>query len=155
MAFNKFPEITGKTLSGKEITIPNDLEEDIALIGIAFKRQVQEMLDSWSQPFNNAFREEKNIGFYEIPMIDSKIWKFFSGFIDSGMRSGIPKEKHDYVLTYYGNTEEYQNQLSIEEKSLAYVYLIDKQGNIKWSGKGFSEQEEIDQLLNRAEDLIG
>ncbi|MEF8832514.1 MAG: hypothetical protein V5A66_03225 [Candidatus Thermoplasmatota archaeon] len=44
----KFPKVKGESLSEKEVVLPDDVEGEIILVGVAFKRGAQEMLDSWT-----------------------------------------------------------------------------------------------------------
>lgn len=143
----KFPEVESKSLSGDKVKIPADLKGDINLISVAFVREAQAMIDSWIEPFQKMCEGRSA---YELPMIDGYFWKIFSGFIDEGMKAGIPNEKHDHVVTYYGDTSEFRKELGIDDKSLAYVYLLDENGKILWSGKGFADEEGIE---NMAENL--
>ena len=150
---NEFPVIEGSALSGKKIKFPDDLNGDINLVGIAFVRDAQEMLESWYYAFEEEFKEDSDYQLYEIPMIDNKFWNLFSRFIDKGMRKGIPEEKHDYVVTYYGSTDEICKKLKIEDKSKAHLFLLDKLNNVKWKGQGFSTEEEENEMLEIAYNL--
>ncbi|MFW6083265.1 MAG: hypothetical protein ACOC7O_01335 [Thermoplasmatota archaeon] len=140
---DKFPELESKSLSGKKVKIPDDLKGEINLISVAFVREAQAMLDSWIYPFQDMC-EGKSA--YELPMIDGYFWKIFSGFIDEGMKAGIPERKHDYVVTYYGDTSKFKNKLGIKDKGLGYVYLLDKDGTIIWSGKGYADEKGLDEM---------
>ena len=53
--------------------------------------------------FESAFSDEPAIQLFEVPIIGgfAKLGKWF---IDSGMRSGTPKEMHDHVLTAYSGS---------------------------------------------------
>ena len=96
----------------------------VALVCIAFVRSSQSMIDSWAQPFEQEFGKDSMFAVYEVPMINAG-WKVFSWMIDSGMRGGIPVEKHDNVVTFYGDYSGYQEALGMENTNLAYVFLLD------------------------------
>ncbi len=141
----RFPRVEGKSLSGKEVVIPDDVEGEAILIGVAFERDAQEMLDSWTHYFNALCEGKKDI--YELPMIEGSLWKIFSGFIDRGMKSGIPEERHDKVVTYYGDTSDVKEKLEIEDKSLGYVFLLDEEGKVLFKGEGYADEEGKEELL--------
>jgi len=141
----KFPKIKGKSLSGKEITLPQDVEGEAILVGVAFKRDAQEMLDSWTDYFDILCEGKKDI--YELPMIEGTLWKIFSSFIDRGMRSGIPEEMHDNVVTHYGDASEVKEKLEIEDEDLGYVFLLDEDGRVLFKGEGYADKEGKEELL--------
>ncbi len=140
----RFPTIKAKSLSGKTTVLPDDAEGDVTLIGIAFERKAQAMLDSWTDYFEDLC-SGKDV--YELPMIDGHFWKIFSGFIDKGMKSGIPEEKHDHVVTYYGTTSRFREELFLEDKELGYVFLLDEDGNILFKGEGYADEEGKKEML--------
>ncbi|HOC77925.1 MAG TPA: hypothetical protein PKO31_04460 [Methanofastidiosum sp.] len=147
-----FPNIVAYSLAKTEIRLPEVAKGKVALITIAFVREAQEMIDSWSIPFENRFGKDSNYVYYEVPMLD-RLWKLFRGAIDGGMRGGIPTEKHENVITYYGNYKEYVSYLSINNLKKGHVFLLDKQGIIRFSGIGFASEEEISEMLGLAEKL--
>ena len=85
----RFPRIEAKTLSGKKIVFPDAAKGNYAFMLIAFKRQTQGEVDSWLDPFIKEFGNRDSVTFYEIPMISNN-WKWMSGWIDAGMRAGVP-----------------------------------------------------------------
>lgn len=141
----KFPKVEGESLSGKEVTFPDDVEGDAVMVGVAFKREAQEMLDSWTDYFNALCEGKKDI--YELPMIEGSLWKIFSSFIDSGMKSGIPEEQHDNVVTHYGDVSDVKEKLEIEDVDLGYVFLLDEEGYILFKGEGYADEEGKEELL--------
>ena len=95
------------------------------------------MLESWVQPFEREFGKDSRFAFYEIPMLNSA-WVVRSWMIDSGMRSGIPVEKHGRVATYYGDYSGYQEALGMVDTNLAYVFLLDKKGIVRWKEQWYA-----------------
>ncbi len=144
----KFPEIKATSLAGSEVTLPDSAEGYVTLVAIAFERQAQGILDSWLAPFSENFGDTTGATFYEVPMIEGFWGKMFSKTIDDGMRRGIPEEKHKNVVTYYGDTGEYRRILSMDDKSLGYVFLLDRDGFIRWRGQGFATVEGIKEMID-------
>lgn len=150
MERQRFPKIEVETLSGKELVLPDDAEGEVVLIGVAFVREAQGMLDSWMDYFEGLCRGQD---IYELPMIESGLWKIFSGFIDRGMRSGIPEEKHDFVGTHYGDASEFKEKLGIEDTELGYVFVIDQEGYIKFRGKGYADEKGKEEMLKKVKSV--
>jgi hypothetical protein len=151
----KFPEIAATTLAGTEKVLPGDLAGTVALIVIAFERQAQAMIDSWTDPLAPDFPEGSGFFVFEVPMIDSPVWRMMGGMIDSGMRSGIPPRRHGFVMTYYGGTETYRRTLAMDDRSLAYLFLLDREGRIRWEARGFATPGGVRELMGKIRELLG
>jgi hypothetical protein len=147
----RFPEVTAESLAKTSESIPDSAEGKVALIAVAFLQQSQSQLDSWLEPFAEKFGSKEGFTFYEVPMISSG-YKFMRFVIDSGMRGGIPKEKHKNVVTMYGDVEKYMNELNLEAK-FGYAFLLDQKGIIRWQGQGFSNPDSLKELFELAENL--
>jgi ATPase complex subunit ATP10 len=148
-----FPKIKARSLAGTEFTLPDVAKGQVTLVAIAFRRQAQRMLDSWLVPFERAFGEQPTVTVYEVPMIEGRIFKWMASTIDAGMRAGIPKEKHNHVVTYYGNAAKYRQILEMEDRSLGYIFLLDPEGRIRWRGEGFAEPDEIDRMITLTKEI--
>lgn len=148
----EFPELKAETLSGIAMKYPDDVKGKVTLILMAFKRETQQKIDSWLGPFSKAFENDTTVQFFEIPML-AGAWKLMSPIIDGGMRSGIPKQKHGNVTTFYGNVNKYCELLSIEDKSDGYVFLLDKNGVIQWRSNGFATDEKLKELFDNIQSL--
>jgi hypothetical protein len=138
-----FPSLSSHALSGEQVSLPEDCRGFVTLIAIAFQRCAQGMIESWYEPFSREFGEKQDIRFYEIPMIGSAYWRLMSGWIDAGMRSGIPVTKHPFVVTYYGDVFPYRRDLGMDDPALAYLFLLDREGRIRWRAKGYAEEGDI------------
>jgi hypothetical protein len=146
-----FPEVTADSLAKTPVSIPGSAKGKVVLIAVAFLRESQPQLDSWLGPFTERFASKEGFTFYEIPMISSG-YRFMRFIIDSGMRGGIPKEKHKNVVTMYGDVEKYMNELKLDAR-YGYAFLLDREGIIRWQSKGFSTPEALKELFEMAEKL--
>ena len=149
-----FPTLSSKALDGRRITLPDDCNGHVTLVFIAFRREAQSMIDSWAGPFNEAFGADPRVLVYEVPMIGSLTGKLMGGFIDAGMRSGIPEARHRYVVTWYGSYNRYSDILGMDDLSAAYLFLLDKDGRIRWREKGFSDSAGLQELIGMTRTLL-
>jgi hypothetical protein len=76
-----------------------------------------------------------------------------SGFIDGGMRAGIPSGKHDMVATSYGDVHRIQTALDIHDLDSTYVYLVDGKGLIHFRAEGWAAPDRLDALVRTAKKL--
>ena len=81
-------------------------------------------------------------------------WRVLSWMIDSGMKRGIPIEKHDNVVTFYGDYSSYQEALGMEDINLAYIFLLDKKGIVRWRGHGYANPEIENKFIEVAKALM-
>ena len=146
-----FPEVTGESLAGNQVTIPDAAKGNVTLIAMAFLRENQGQLDSWLNPFVEKFGDKKGYMFYEVPMISTG-YKFMKFVIDGGMRGGIPAFKHKHVVTMYGNVEKYISALNLDPRN-GYAFLLDKEGKIRWQGQGFASKDDLNTFMREAEKL--
>ncbi|MBT8508918.1 hypothetical protein AZH53_10930 [Methanomicrobiaceae archaeon CYW5] len=150
----RFPVLSARTLSGTMKTLPEAAAGKVALVAVAFVREAQGMINSWVLPFEEEFLREDMVVVYEVPMIESPLWRPVRAMIDGGMRSGIPAGKHEYVMTWYGNGAAYRETLGMDDRSLAYLFLLDRDGIIRWEGKGFADSAGVADLLKKAQELV-
>lgn len=141
----KFPELKACTLAGNDICFPGDLRGKKALIVIAFKQGAQSQADTWYDAYVKSFKD-KGYLFYEIPMISGG-WKWMSGWIDSGMRSGVPVYKHPNVSTYYGPLDSYLTAFDVKDRSLVYVFTLNEEGIIYGRVTGAASESKVNALL--------
>lgn len=147
----KFPAIRANSLAKKPVSIPEAASGRVALIAVAFLRESQQQLDSWLGPFTKNFENRAEFTFYEVPMIAS-VYKLMRLVIDNGMRAGIPHNKHDHVVTMYGDVKKYLNELDLDSRT-GYAFLLDKVGIIRWQGRGYSTPQSLRELFELAERL--
>jgi len=148
----RFPEVTAESLAKTRESIPESARGKVTLVTVAFLQQSQPQLDSWLGPFAERFGGKEGFTFYEVPMISSG-YKFMRPIIDSGMRGGIPREKHKNVVTMYGDVEKYMKELNLEAR-FGYAFLLDKEGIIRWQGQGFSTPDSLKELFELAEKMF-
>jgi hypothetical protein len=147
----RFPDVTADSLAKTRESIPQSAKGKVTLIAVAFLQQSQPQLDSWLGPFAERFGGKDGFTFYEVPMISSG-YKFMRLIIDSGMRGGIPKAKHKNVVTMYGDVEKYMKELNLEAQ-FGHAFLLDKEGIIRWQGKGFATPDSLKEFFALAEKM--
>jgi hypothetical protein len=146
----RFPRIVADTLSGRTLVIPDCVDAGLAVVVLVFRRHAQAIVDSWMGPLARKLEQHTDVHLYEIPMLAGG-WRVMSGFIDGGMRGGIPVHKHNMVATSYGDLTRVREALAIHDLDSAYVYAVRPSGEIIWSAEGWSTPERINALLGVAE----
>jgi hypothetical protein len=122
---------------------------------IAFRRSSQSQVDSWLGPAGRTFGPDTGVKIYEIPMIGTRYGRLMAGRIDTGMRSGISPEKHPFVITCYGDLAPYKKALEMPDPSLVYVFLLDREGRIRWRNSGRATKNDLQDLIETASRILG
>jgi len=94
----RFPSVAGQALSGELVHIPEGLMGAPAPRLCAFRRGTQADIDRWSA---FASREPPGLAVCELPIIPGRVWRPLQGWIDGGMRGGVPRRLWSSVVTLY------------------------------------------------------
>ncbi|MCH2140988.1 MAG: hypothetical protein MK100_08145, partial [Phycisphaerales bacterium] len=105
--------------------------------------QTQFDIDRWTIGLIDAQVAAKIV---EIPAIPGLVPTAISGWIDDGMRSGIPEEDWPAVITLYGSdAHEVAKLTGTENPRNTRVLLIDDAGVVRWFwDQGFSASRLIE-----------
>lgn len=144
----RFPSIEATALdSADTVRIPEDFEGAPLVVLVGYVQDAQFDLDRWLYGLLDSGLE---VPLREVPAARGMAARLASGFIDSGMRSGIPPDEWGAVVTTYGNTAEAIARFTgTEAPRNARVLLLDAGGVVRWfHGAGYSARRMID--LERA-----
>lgn len=130
------PEAKGQSLEGEIVIIPKDFAGQMTLLLFGYKQDSQFDIDRWLIGLDMT---ETPVNVYEIPTIQGMAPRMFSGFIDEGMRKGIPKELWKGVITVYEDGDQIQRYTGNQNPNNARVMLLDAEGKILYFyDRGFS-----------------
>jgi len=122
-----FPSVEGTSLKDERYKIPEDFAGSPVLLLIGFKMDTQFDIDRWLLALQQA---RVKVRFYELPTIPGMVPRMFSGYIDDGMRSGIPVEDWGGVITIYGDASKIVDFTGNETSLPARVVLLDTEGRV-------------------------
>lgn len=126
-----FPMITAENLNKKQVTLPGDLAGRPALVLIAYQRQQQTNVNTWLDRIDEIEAAIPGVQIIETPTISSGKWGWMAGFIDGGMRSGIPDpEARGRTITLYTDVSLFNQALMIEDTDTIYAVLLDEVGEV-------------------------
>lgn len=116
--------------------MPDDLAGDLAVLLVAYRRGTQADIDRWTTMIG---RELPTVRWLEVPTITSPLWRPFAGWIDGGMRRGVPERLWDRVVTLYDDAPRMRDFLGDAGGLKTHVVLLDAEGTVVWfSNEGFS-----------------
>ncbi len=153
-----FPNLTGETLDGKSLTIPIDCAGKKTIIGMAYSQKAQEDMMTWYEPAFEKF--VLKVGMFDY-QYDVKLF-FVPMFIrlnqaayESTLKDLRKQNRRDlfpYVLFYKGELTPYESSLNMQDKSSAYIFVLNEKGDVIHSTNGaYSEKkmEEIEEMLSK------
>ena len=142
-----FPRVSGKNLERHKFTFPDDFERDRNLVTIAFQREQQNDIDTWTPLVQRLTQQHKDLAYYELPTILA-INPMFQWFINSGMRLGIPDRRvRAATITLYLDKGPFKQALEIPDEEHIYILLVDRAGNILWRESGVWTLEKESDLV--------
>ena len=134
----RFPSVSGRALSGDVVRFPEDLAGAPALLLCAYRRGTQADADRWA-----AFVERRfpDLATYELPIIPSPLWRPLQGWIDGGMRGGVPPSLWSTTVTLYGQGATAREFIGDSGGLRTQVVLLDPTGVVVFhDAGGFSEE---------------
>ncbi len=142
-----FPTIEATPLDtvegAEDVRIPVDFAGAPLLLLVGYVQDTQFDIDRWLFGVLDA---ELDVTLREVPAARGMGARIASGFIDGGMRRGIPKGEWGAVVTTYGRTADTIAEVTgTENPRNARVLLLDGEGTIRWfHDAGFSAATLID-----------
>ena len=147
-----FPTVTGTTLTDRSVTLPQAWSGTPVLLMVGYVQQTQFDLDRWTI---GLVQVKFPCAIVEVPAIPGLVPSMISGTIDNGMRSGIPKEDWESVITLYGGAAKPVVALTGNQNPRnGRIIMLDKTGKIIWFwDQGFSASRMME-LNTKAESLM-
>jgi hypothetical protein len=133
----RFPVVAGTALSGENVRLPHDLLGAPALLLVAYRRGAQGDVDRWAAL---AHREAPGLKVLEVPVIPALMWRPLQGWIDRGMRGGVPQPQWSHVVTVYEDGAALRDFVGDCGDPVAHATLLDAGGSVlALECDGFSE----------------
>ncbi len=129
------PPLAGEYLSKRKAALPGDAHGKVALLLMGFSYNSRFPVERFAKEFEKAFPVSPGITFFEVPLIGGMA-RMAAPFIDSGMRRGTPRDKHENVITVYGGVAPWKKQLGVRNDQDAHLVLLDRQGIVRWIYRG-------------------
>ncbi len=126
-----FPTVSGRSLEGRELVFPRDLPGDRNVVLVAFERRHQREVDSWMPLLRRLRAADSTIAVYELPTLGQG-WRPVRGWIDGGMRSGIPdKAVREATVTLYLDKGPFKEALGIRDEAHIQLLVLDRGGRVR------------------------
>ncbi len=138
-----FPTVAGQSLEKQRIELPADYAGEPLVLLVGYKQRTQFDIDRWVMGLMQAGVEARMV---ELPTIPGLVPSMASGWIDDGMRSGIPREDWAAVVTLYGKAAGPVAEFTGTERGqLTRIIVLDAQGKVVWfDDEGYSARKALE-----------
>ena len=134
----RFPAAAGQALSREVVRFPDDLAGAPAVLLVAYRRNAQVDVDRWARALGEHV---PGVRVYEVPTIPAVMYRPLAGWIDAGMRGGVPRQQWSSVVTLYTDGALVRDFLGETPRPVAHVVLLDAAGVVRWfDAGGYSAQ---------------
>jgi hypothetical protein len=133
------PQISGETLSGKQLTLPADAAGKPAIVSFSFSKAGGKDSGLWSDHVEKDFPDVGHP--YTLMMIEAAP-KFVRGMIISGSKKGMSQQAQDRCIAMEKDEDVWKQRIGFMKDDWAYVLVLGPDGKIRWRSSGaFSESE--------------
>jgi hypothetical protein len=147
-----FPKLSGETLDGKTLQLPDSCKGKYTLIGMAHSSDAEQDLQTWIDPVYQKYIAKsglldaaEDINVYFIPMFTGSSLPFYDKSKNK-MKETTQKDLQGHVIFYKGEITSYKQILAIEKKDTPYIYLLDPQGKIVYTTNGNWTEAKMDAI---------
>ena len=158
-----FPNLDGKTVSGKNITFPQDTKGKITLIGVAFSKKSDKLLKPWFNPTYETFMAEPDPNsFFPTTAYDVNVYfvgmlkglaKKASGKIESSMNKKLDPKLHKHTVLSPVKLKDYKKVLNFGAKDQPYFYILDSTGKIIYATSGAYSERKMEEITDAIEKI--
>ncbi len=151
------PEIKVETADNKNVNIPQDLKGKYSLICFASSQKAQPDLESWLDPVYQKFIAKTGImddlydvNVYFIPILTGTNISFASS-VKKKFRENTQQDLQSHVLFCTENGKDVIHSIHMDDTSVPYFFLLNKENKIIYKTTGQYTEEKfdaIDELIN-------
>jgi hypothetical protein len=132
------PAWNSKAITGRSVSLPEDLCGQVTLLTLCFSAYSEPQLESFRRPFMEAGGKMMEVR----PLMGRMKWWMFSRILRSVAMNSLPIEGRDSFVVAY-RPMALLDALDVPNYLGAYVYLIDKQGRVRWKASGQATEDEL------------
>lgn len=141
------PRTEGKTLSKKPLVVADAIQGKMALLVITFSKKAGEAAMTWTKALQAKGMNSK-CAIYQIAELED-MPGFFRRMAVSGMRKGVPTDKHDTFVILASDTQAWKDFVGFDKEENPYLVLIDVAGVVQYKISGEMTDERLKQITDK------
>jgi hypothetical protein len=145
-----FPKISGTTLNGKKINLPEHSKGKMCLVAMASSLKAQNDLNGWVDPIYKSIAGNIMIPaeMFFIPMTGG-IKGISQVEIEKQLKANIDTALYKYVMIYSGPPADYTKQLNMTDKDKPYFFVVNPRGEITYTTSGAYSDAKLEQITDK------
>lgn len=142
----RFPIVSGDTLNGETVQMPDFFTGDYNLVIVPFDREQQEAVIDWLPIMQELQTQYDGLAYYSIgalPDVSSGIRLLISG----GMRLALDNDVRDVsVLLYLQDQQAFADSLNISSLDASQLLILNPDGEVIWQTDGTYSEASVQAL---------
>lgn len=146
------PSLSGKTLSDKQVSLPQATAGKPAVVAFGFSRESGVPIRQWAQRLN---QEASGVPVYQVPVLEG-VPGLFRGLAVGSIRKDTPQGYRDNLVLLYKDEKLWRDKLSVSNDKTAYLVIVDAQGRVVDRVTGDPDEASVTKVkaaLQRAQGL--
>lgn len=133
------PPLSGELLTGAHVTVPTATRGKVTLLALGFTHGAAKAVEAWDERFGGAFGADTTVTWIGVPIFGG-FARVMKPVITAGMRGGTPEADRTHVMTVWGGADAWKQRVGYERGEWAYLVLLDREGRVRWSGRGLFDE---------------
>lgn len=151
-AQERFPSIDGETAAGREVSVPGASNGGFTVIGLAYGKGAQPLLEEWFEPaylrfiaHHGLFAGTYACAVYFVPVFVGVNKAAYEPSMRRFRESAEP-EIVDHVIFFNGAFDAIRQDLDLKDPDIPYFYVLDGDGRILHGASGAFSEEKLDAM---------
>ncbi len=143
----RIPRHTGRTLSGLDVTVPDDFTGERNAVVIAFERHHLVVCRSWRAALRDAYAADESLGFYAIAVIGEAGF-FHQRIVSWALQFEITDDfSREHTALIATDRRLWLHQSGLHDMSTPILAICDQSGEIHTTARAFPEPASVPQVL--------
>ncbi|MCB9452186.1 MAG: hypothetical protein H6672_12155 [Anaerolineaceae bacterium] len=144
----RFPMVSGLSLSGVEVTLPDDFDGDYTLVVVPFDDDQQLLAETWLRPVQALAAQYPGLTYY-----DAAVMPDLAPAVRVVVRVGLnalitdPHLRDVTVTLFLRDRDLFLDALDIPDFDLIQVFLLNRSREVIWRGSGEYTVKQGDSLI--------
>ncbi|KIP07311.1 hypothetical protein PHLGIDRAFT_89785 [Phlebiopsis gigantea 11061_1 CR5-6] len=141
------PDISGTPLDSPDKVHTTDLcLGKVSVISMLSSKISEIQCKMYVEPTVNEYNDHAHFQHIQINLQENPLKSMLVSFFASNIKKTLPKEQWGRYLISGQNMDYIREDLALENRHIAYVYLVDTACRIRWAACGDPQPQEINSL---------